>query len=365
MSAAPGKVRPSGFWYLLPFVLVVAGGVAAIISIVNGVSAYSDTIEEFARVDVGEQGTIEIDGTGGYTVFYEPGVSDESSLDENDPEPPLEMTDPSGQPVTFEDYESFGTYGSSGYVGFAIRTFDVSEPGNYELKVGGQPLGGTVAVGRSPFEKITNGVLLGLVFGFGGFLLALVILIVLMVARGRSKRRIRAANPYIPQYAAPAWSGGPTGYPQQPQYPPSTRRAGTHRLRLRAATRRPRLPAVASVRLRLRLPPAATAPGPAGRRHHAGVGPAATVMAVPAPPGPLPPARVPARPGAAVGLVVRGDDRHRRRRDRRGRGAVRERRAVGPHGRVGDHQRRAGGAGPRHVRVGGVVHPLLRRARRR
>ena len=220
MSAAPGKVRPSGFWYLLPFLLVVAGGVAAIISIVNGVSAYSDTIEEFARVDVGEQGTIQIDGTGGYTVFYEPGVSDESSLDENGPEPPLEMTDPSGQPVTFEDYESFGTYGSSGYVGFAISTFDVSEPGNYELKVGGQPLGGTVAVGRSPFEKITNGVLLGLVFGFGGFLLALVVLIVLMVARGRSKRRIRAANPYIPQYAAPAWSGGQTGYQQYPQYPP-------------------------------------------------------------------------------------------------------------------------------------------------
>ena len=136
MSAAPGKVRPSGFWYLLPFLLVIAGGVAAIISIVSGVSAYSDTIEDFARVDVGEQGTIEIDGTGGYTVFYEPGVSDESSLEENDPEPPLEMTDPSGQPVTFEDYESFGTYGSSGYVGFAIRTFDVSQPGNYELKVG-------------------------------------------------------------------------------------------------------------------------------------------------------------------------------------------------------------------------------------
>ena len=66
MSAVPAKVRPSGFWYLLPFILVIAGGVAAVISIVNGVAAYSDTIEEFARVDVGEKGTIEIDGTGGY-----------------------------------------------------------------------------------------------------------------------------------------------------------------------------------------------------------------------------------------------------------------------------------------------------------
>ena len=96
-------------------------------------------------------------------------------------------------------------------------------------------------------------------FGFGGFVLALVVLIMLMVARGRSKRRIRAANPYVPQYAAPAWSGGPTGYPQYPQYPPGgvPACAASGRLPTGRASRRWLRSASGSS-------PRRTAPGPAG-----------------------------------------------------------------------------------------------------
>ena len=224
------------------------------------------------------------------------------------------MTDPSGQPVTFEDYESFGTYGSSGYVGFAISTFDVSEPGNYELKVGGQPLGGTVAVGRSPFEKITNGVLLGLVFGFGGFLLAL----------GDPHRvdgrpgPLQAAHPgRQPLRPAVRGAGVVGGSAPATSSTPSTRRAGTPEpsTASAAATRRPRLPAAASVRLRLLPPPhrprprRATTPrrGGASRRGDGRPGPARS-----APPAGVRPA--PVRPSgwwyvatigiAGVGIVV-------------------------------------------------------------
>jgi hypothetical protein len=265
--SAPGKIRPSGFWYLLPFVLVIAGGVAAIVSIVNGVSAYSDTIEDFARVEVGQTGTIEIDGTGGYTVFYEPGVADESSLDENDPEPTLEMTGPGGEPVALENYSSFGTYSSSGYVGFAIQTFDVDEPGRYELTAGGQVLGGNVAVGRSPFRKITTGILLGLAYGFGGFLVALVILIILMVSRGRSKRRLRSTA--YTGYPQPAW-GTAGGYPQAPPGPYPSAPPGPYQ------------PAP---------PPAAPPPPPGGFGPPPGAPP-------PAPPSPAGPPSAPGPPGA-------------------------------------------------------------------
>jgi len=225
-SAPPPKVRPSGFFYLLPLLLLLAGSVAAVIAIVSGVRSYSDTIEGFARVPVGQSGTVQIDGTGGYTVFYEPGASDTSSFDENDAHPPLRIRDSSGTEMTLHDYSGLGTYSSSGYVGFAVETFNVESKGDYQVDTGGQ-LPGVVAIGRSPFHKITRGVLGGLALGFLGFVVALVVLIVLMVSRGRSKRRIRALAPQQTWAPQPAWAPqqAAPGYPQyppsQPQAPPS------------------------------------------------------------------------------------------------------------------------------------------------
>jgi hypothetical protein len=217
-SAPPPKVRPSGFLYLLPLLLLLAGSVAAIIAVVAGVRSYSDTIEGFARVPVGQSGTVQIDGTGGYTIFYEPGASDTSSFDESDPHPPLQITGPGGEQITLRDYRGLGTYSSSGYVGFAVETFKVERTGDYQVQTG-STMPGTIAIGRSPFHKITRGVLAGVALGFGGFVVALIILIILMVSRGRSKRRIRAMAPQPAWAAQPAWTPQPT--PGYQQYPPS------------------------------------------------------------------------------------------------------------------------------------------------
>jgi hypothetical protein len=241
--------------YLLPFLLVVAGTVAAIVAIVSGVQSYSDTIEGFARVPVGQTKTVQIDGTGGYTVFYEPGASSTDSLSSQDPQPPLQIVGPGGDTIPLHDYSNFATYSSSGYVGFAIQTFNVPQAGPYQVTSAGG-LGGVVAIGRSPFDKITAGVLLGLAFGFGGFVVALVVLIVLMISRGRSKRRIRsAASGGYPQQ--PVWAGGPQ--PGYQQYPPAAPPS---------------------------YPPAASPPPPAG-----GFGPP------PAPPAPPPPSQDDTTPG--------------------------------------------------------------------
>ena len=185
-------------------------------AIISGFNAYSTTIEDFARVDVGESRTIEIDGTGGYTVFYEPGVSDETHPGGERPAPTVTLTDPSGNPVTLVDYDSLGTYGSSGYVGIAIDTFQVPEPGRYELATSDQVLSGTIAVGRSPFHKIATRVAVG-----GAVRLRRV------RPRPRDHHRaggqpgpVEAPPPGRHPYVAPAWTGGPQpGYPQ-PGYPP-------------------------------------------------------------------------------------------------------------------------------------------------
>src|SRR5680860_607815 len=71
-SAVPGSgLKLAVTAYVVAAVVAVGGTVADTALIVNGALDYVDTVEGFERVPVGMEGTVTLEGTGGYTVYFE------------------------------------------------------------------------------------------------------------------------------------------------------------------------------------------------------------------------------------------------------------------------------------------------------
>src|SRR5215472_18576218 len=61
------RVRPGRIWYLVP-ALLIAGGIA---SVVFGFVSLSGKVDSFARVPLPDGGTVALNRSGGYVVYYE------------------------------------------------------------------------------------------------------------------------------------------------------------------------------------------------------------------------------------------------------------------------------------------------------
>src|SRR5215472_18134558 len=61
------RVRPGRIWYLVP-ALLIAGGIA---SVVFGFVSLSGKVDSFARVPLPAGGTVALNHSGGYVVYYE------------------------------------------------------------------------------------------------------------------------------------------------------------------------------------------------------------------------------------------------------------------------------------------------------
>lgn len=226
VSIEPQKPKPGGLAFLIPVAIWIVSSIVAIVFVVMGVANSNSVIEDFARIDDGTTATVELKSAGGYRVWLErPGV-DDSFLD-----PTADVTvTRDGDPITVERYVGSLSYSGDGRDGEAIYTFNAPEAGEYEITgVVTDGEGGTFAVGKgNPPGEIARGFLLMFAIGTLGFLVALVILIVLFVKRGRSKRSIRqaAAGAYPQQgYGPPGYppaGSAPPGYPQAaPGAPPA------------------------------------------------------------------------------------------------------------------------------------------------
>jgi hypothetical protein len=221
------KLRPSGVWFW------VAGGII-ILAIVGSVTVFgrtiidlSDKVEDFERVAMPGSGTVQIDGTGGFTLYHEfPGASSDfasSSL-------LVTLAGPDGEPVDLDRYSGDVTYDYGGNEGLALYSFQVDEPGQYQVVGEGDT--GEVAIGRGIGKGLVGGIVFGLVLGFGGVALGVVIIIVVAVRRSRDRRNRQVmggqwGNPGPPGtgWGAASYPGAAApGYPsaqQQPSYPGS------------------------------------------------------------------------------------------------------------------------------------------------
>ncbi len=235
-QSGPGK---KGLWIgAILMVIGVAGGIALV---VFGAKSVVDTVNSYRRVDVRTGGSVSFSKAGRYDAFYEhPGIRRRRDL------PPIQITlsGPGGQLTIDSDINRTNTtehYSFGDHEGVRITRFNVAQPGRYQVRVLGEPIGNGVdeiAFGRGSITEGILGVIGGVLGGGLVMFIGLIVLITTAVRRGRYRRRMSQAGygtgcvppggfasqgpwtPAGPGDAAGSWSP-PAGQPGPPgQWPP-------------------------------------------------------------------------------------------------------------------------------------------------
>ncbi|HEU5149485.1 MAG TPA: PPC domain-containing protein [Iamia sp.] len=216
MSATLQKPKPGlAAALLIPFVIWLVASVIAVVFLVMGIQRAEEVADDFARVSDGETSTVELSSSGGYRIW----IDESTSGDRFSPSASATITGPDGQDVPTRLYSGSLSYNDLE----AVLTFDAPEAGEYQITVTetgfeSGTAGTEFAIGKgNPFSEAGTGILLMFLIGSIGFVIALIVLIVMLVKRGRSKRRITQAS--FPGGYGGGY-GSPGGYPPPGQYPP-------------------------------------------------------------------------------------------------------------------------------------------------
>jgi hypothetical protein len=186
---------PSALGYVVAALLALAAIVAGVALIVSGIRSYIDKVEGFDRFTAPDSEVVVLD-EGGHSIYFErPGLDDEDPM----PRISVSVTDPDGEPVDLDRYDTDVSYDVSGHDGRGVYTFSAEVPGRYEVRADGS--GGEVAVGRGIGARFAGSV----VAGVGLLLLAPLLGAILAVGTFLRRSRAKRAS------AVPTW-GGPTGW---------------------------------------------------------------------------------------------------------------------------------------------------------
>lgn len=212
------NVKPHGAWFLLVPFFLFGGLIVTILVVAMTASGISDGMQ---RAPVPGETTIKFDQAGDQTLFFE--------QEGYKAVPPLSLEwrvvpAAGGDSLPMDAGGMSSTYSINGRSGVRIATVRVPAPGTYRLesRLGeGEkaPPGAALMIGTNAVAGA-----LGAVFGALGvmglsFVAALVSLIVILVKRSGSRKRLQQQQ-YAPMQMQQQMQQ-PQQYPQQPpQYPP-------------------------------------------------------------------------------------------------------------------------------------------------
>jgi hypothetical protein len=221
-------VSPAGYWVAGAILVLGCGG--AVVWFVVAIIGLVDAPNDFARFDVPGSAVVALDD-GDWMIYHEyPGANSSSYRIP----PSVDVTGPTGRPVSVRPVSGSYTYDIGGHDGVAIYEFTANDAGSYTIdaQTVGEPLGrgaDGIAIGRPMFGASQLGSILGSM-GLGGaaLVIGLIVLIVTIVRRGNARR---ARRPPIAPYGAPAYGlstyGQPAPYGQAPpSWPPPQPQAG-------------------------------------------------------------------------------------------------------------------------------------------
>lgn len=202
-SVAP--IRPSGWWYTLPLVVLMVGtAIAIIVSVVSFVSVVDRVVNDSVTVSPGSTGVITVTDPGEFVVFVDYTSDVGSSLPGV---PRVVVLDPGGREVPLDRASVDQTYSDNDSYLVGLSTFDARTAGDYRVVVGqsGSPLVASIAVVANPVPGLVRTIVIAVVVAALALLIAVVITVVLAVRRGRSRRATGsgAPNPPPPGFAHP------------------------------------------------------------------------------------------------------------------------------------------------------------------
>ncbi|MBK9178855.1 MAG: hypothetical protein IPM45_04660 [Acidimicrobiales bacterium] len=239
------RLRPSWVWYVVAGAVALAGVGVSVVLIVLGALRFVGEVDDLQRVVMPGRATLELD-EGSYTIYYEY-LSEVGGRPFDTPvvPPDLRFTliGPDGTQVPLALYDGSFTYSDADRAGSAQLTFRAPTSGEYVLTgvdVTERSPDVVIAVGPGLAGTLVRAVLVGLVVGALCEVVALVILVVTVVRRSKSKRLLDAQHPPSgwppppgtgygtwaggqPAWAAPSPVAPPPGWspPPSPPSPPS------------------------------------------------------------------------------------------------------------------------------------------------
>lgn len=205
--AASSKGRSTAT--LLGVALILVGVVGAIVLWVMADRRPGDAVDSFARAPVGCTTTLEFSQTGTFFVYEERGGDVELPSGECEPTAdPLEpfgftFTDAAGVEVTPRRDDSV-TYELDGRDGRSVARLRIDDEGEYEITVRGDDASVVAAVGRDPFQGVSDLRAGAIAIGVAGVLLG-----VLLIVFGRLARQSEPPAPVPPEGPAGVWPPAP------------------------------------------------------------------------------------------------------------------------------------------------------------
>ena len=179
------RVRPGRIWYLAGAVLLLAG----VAWLVFGFVSLSSKVDAFSRVPLPAGGTVVLNHSGGYVVYYEGAGAASGQI----PSFNVRIA-PVAPPATVGSLRSYAasvTYTIGAHQGRAVLTLQVVHPGKFLV----QTSGATAVAGGSDLafgSSIAGGIVGTVVLSVGLIFLGIAITIILFIIRLTRTRRARA-----------------------------------------------------------------------------------------------------------------------------------------------------------------------------
>ncbi|MCW2955231.1 MAG: hypothetical protein JWO69_100 [Thermoleophilia bacterium] len=200
------RVRPSAWWYLLCAALVFAG---LMLGIRQGFSEAGQVADSYERAGVGEVVQLELEAGDTRDVYAT--WEDERATEElRDPGVTVTVTGPDALDVAASPSSGRVAFADGEHSSLRVATFEAPREGAYRVAADGPPGAyDGIAVGSldltGAIVRVLGSIALGLVAGVG-------LAIVIAIARGRAKRRIRREYREATPLGVPKGATGPITY---------------------------------------------------------------------------------------------------------------------------------------------------------